>query len=349
MNKTHKIPASDHRSNSFDLFRLLAASMVVVGHSYVLLGKVPPLLFGIPVHVMGVFSFFSLSGYLITQSTIRDANPIRFFARRLARIMPALWVCILFSIAFGAFLSRLSMREYFENPSTITYLQNLILRIQFFLPGTFENSKVTSAFNGSLWSISAEFLMYCVALSVALASRFRVIALVFIFVIATIIRLSTADFVFYNISFYQLYSAGIYFLFGMCIALMPPSAVDRKYELSAFLLFACLMLSSSEIFQQFGLPALYSFAVISICRTSSTSSEAIVSKIGDISYGIYLYSFPVQQALIFNAGIKAPLILILICFAIVFPLAYASWHTVEKPCLDVVKSALKKRQIGDVV
>ncbi|MBR7654808.1 acyltransferase [Brucella oryzae] len=346
MNKTNKIPTSDHRSNSFDLFRLLAASMVVIGHSYALLGNAPPLLFGIPVHVMGVFSFFSLSRYLITQSTMRDAHPIRFFARRLARIIPALWVCILFSIVFGAFLSRLSMREYFDNPSTITYLQNLILRIQFFLPGTFEDSEVTSAFNGSLWSISAEFLMYCVALSVALASRFRVTALVFIFAVATIIRLTTADFVFYNISFYQLYSAGIYFVFGMCVALMPPSSVDRKYELSALLLFACLMLSSSETFQHFGLPALYSFVVISICRTSSTSSKAIASNFGDTSYGIYLYSFPVQQALIFNAGIKAPLILILITFAIVLPLAYASWRVVEKPCLDVVKSTLKKRTIG---
>ncbi|OOO29693.1 acyltransferase [Agrobacterium sp. YIC 4121] len=344
MNTTQKIPASDHRSNSFDLFRLLAASMVVVGHSYVLLGKAPPLLFGIPVHVMGVFSFFSLSGYLITQSTMRDSNPVRFFARRLARIMPALWVCIFLSIVFGAFLSRLSMAEYFDHPSTIAYLQNLILRIQFFLPGTFEESKVTSAFNGSLWSISAEFLMYCVALSVALALRFRVIVLVSIFAIATIVRLTTEDFVFYNISFYQLYSAGIYFVFGMCVALMPSSTVDRKYELSALLLFACLMLSSAGTFQQFGLPALYSFAVISICRTGSTSSKAISSKIGDVSYGIYLYSFPVQQALIFNAGIKSALVLILITFAIVLPLAYASWRAVEKPCLDFVKTTLKKKR-----
>lgn len=343
MNTTEKIPASDHRSNSFDLFRLLAASMVIVGHSYVLLGKAPPLLFGIPVHVMGVFSFFSLSGYLITQSTIRDANPIRFFARRLARIMPALWVCIFLSILFGALLSRLSMSEFFAHPATTAYLQNLVLRIQFFLPGTFEASSVTSAFNGSLWSISAEFLMYCVALSVALASRFRIFVLASIFVMATIVRLTTDDFVFYNISFYQLYSAGIYFVFGMCVALAPASSVDRKYELSALLLFACLMLSSSGTFQQFVLPALYSFAVISICRTSSTSSRAIASKIGDVSYGIYLYSFPVQQALIFNAGINSPLILTLITFAIVFPLAYASWRKVEKPCLDFVKTTLKNK------
>lgn len=349
MAKTEPIPVSDHRTNSFDLFRLLAASMVVVGHSYALLGKEPPMLFGNTVNNMGVSSFFSLSGYLITQSTIRDANPIRFFARRLGRIIPALWVCVLLSVVFGAFISRLPMSDYFAHPSTAAYLQNLVLYIQFSLPGTFEASQVTSAFNGSLWSISAEFFMYCVALFVALASPFRVIALVSIFIIATIIRLTTEDFVFYHISFYQLYSSGIYFVFGMCVALMPPSAVDRKYELSALLLFAGLMLSCSGTFQRFGLPAIYSYAVISICRTNSTSSKAITTKIGDISYGVYLYSLPVQQALIFNAEIKSPFILMLVTFAIVLPLAYASWRLVERPCLEIVKSTLKNRAIGTVV
>jgi len=56
-------------------------------------------------------------------------------------------------------------------------------------------------------------------------------------------------------------------------------------------------------------------------------------RFGDISYGLYLYAFPVQQLLLYlRPGIPAP---ILICALITLPLAFLSWHFVEKQALRI--------------
>jgi peptidoglycan/LPS O-acetylase OafA/YrhL len=60
--------------------------------------------------------------------------------------------------------------------------------------------------------------------------------------------------------------------------------------------------------------------------------------LGDYSYGLYIYAFPVQQTLAALRPGIAPLPMFLAAFPLVAGLAVVSWHVVEKPSL-----ALKER------
>jgi peptidoglycan/LPS O-acetylase OafA/YrhL len=52
----------------------------------------------------------------------------------------------------------------------------------------------------------------------------------------------------------------------------------------------------------------------------------------DISYGLYIYAFPVQQILFGLSGyIVSPVYLLIETFAVTTLLALASWHLIEKP------------------
>lgn len=67
-------------------------------------------------------------------------------------------------------------------------------------------------------------------------------------------------------------------------------------------------------------------------------------KISDLSYGIYIYAFPVQQALIhYHKPTVNELTIYTTC--IVFILSYFSWHLVESKALKY-KRIFSKRKIA---
>lgn len=53
----------------------------------------------------------------------------------------------------------------------------------------------------------------------------------------------------------------------------------------------------------------------------------------DISFGIYVYSYPVQQAILAHFGLMTPTALFLLTMLFVVPLSLASWHWIEAPAL----------------
>jgi len=57
------------------------------------------------------------------------------------------------------------------------------------------------------------------------------------------------------------------------------------------------------------------------------------NRVGDYSYGVYIYAFPVQQALIASFPDMGAMGVFLSATAITLPLAIASWHYIEKPAL----------------
>nr|WP_245858235.1 acyltransferase family protein [Sphingomonas guangdongensis] len=75
-----RLRATVRHANSLDLLRLIAASAVIVGHSWPILGQPDPPLLGTSVNALGVFAFFAISGYLITKSWSADRNLARFWA-----------------------------------------------------------------------------------------------------------------------------------------------------------------------------------------------------------------------------------------------------------------------------
>jgi len=61
----------------------------------------------------------------------------------------------------------------------------------------------------------------------------------------------------------------------------------------------------------------------------------------DLSYGTYLYAFPVQQVLAMNVGLRHPWAIFALAAPITLGLAWLSWHLVEKRCLAWKRSSIK--------
>src|ERR1700749_4903885 len=87
------------RHNNFDALRLVAAIFVIFSHSFLIAEGTQNnewliLLTGNQsiLGLTGVFVFFAISGFLVTQSFEQSPNPRHFLAKRALRIFPGLFV-----------------------------------------------------------------------------------------------------------------------------------------------------------------------------------------------------------------------------------------------------------------
>jgi peptidoglycan/LPS O-acetylase OafA/YrhL len=63
----------------------------------------------------------------------------------------------------------------------------------------------------------------------------------------------------------------------------------------------------------------------------------------DLSYGVYVYGWPVQQACVYALGIREPALLFGASMAVIVPLAWLSWTFIEQPCLRRMRGHLPTR------
>lgn len=311
-------------SNLFDLIRIVAAGMVIVGHAWPLSGVTgPPTLAGISVHHLGVYVFFALSGYLLARSWAREPRPAPFLIRRALRIFPALALVVVVTLGLiGPLMTTERPAAYWGSGQTWSYLLNLTLLAEYELPGVFTDNP-TTAVNGSLWSLGPEFSCYLglVALGLLGAWASRVLRGVLALATATaIIAIPLTG------PLRTTMIAVVFFIIGSLIAEIPRSV--RLPLWPAVLGTVILPFLGGEV----GLVAGWVFVPYAVIAVGSRSSRiaAPLSRLGDPSYGMYLWAFPVQQIVVALAG---PLPL-WASVAIVLPaavmLGYASWHLVER-------------------
>lgn len=95
------------RTNNLDLVRLFGAALVIYGHAYPIAGAASPGFAANGVATIGVKIFFSIRGYLVALSWLRDPHLGRFLLRRSLRIFSALIVVVLLSaLVLGPVRSR---------------------------------------------------------------------------------------------------------------------------------------------------------------------------------------------------------------------------------------------------
>lgn len=159
------------RSKIFDWLRLGGALAVLIGHSFVLLGRPAP--FGIDWHVYGVLLFFLVSGYLIAGSWRADPRFLRFAEKRARRIMPGLVaVVLLTALLLGPLLT--TSPDYW--PGALRYIwRNVLLLPLHALPGVFEGNP-QPAVNGSLWTLPVEVFCYVLTPLLVFAGRWACLA-----------------------------------------------------------------------------------------------------------------------------------------------------------------------------
>ena len=155
--------------------RLIAAVMVLLGHSYAVTGTgaQEPMHYLFPgtlTHITGVMLFFVISGFLITLSWVRRPELPRFLRARALRIWPAFAVCVgLTGLVLGPLVTTLPLHAYFIDGdrygTVVGYVfNNAVLNLRQYLPGVFEQNPIPRYVNGSLWTLPVEATLYlCVA------------------------------------------------------------------------------------------------------------------------------------------------------------------------------------------
>jgi peptidoglycan/LPS O-acetylase OafA/YrhL len=328
------------QKNNFDILRLCAALAVLWSHSFPLTGNLPrePMLryFG---HLTGgsiaLDTFFFISGYLVTLSAANRPIPSFAWARAL-RILPALFVAVVFAMLLGSFFTTLARGLYWTHGGTWDYLRNAyVFGLRFSLPGVFETLP-NSGVNGSLWTLPIEVVMYVSAGALALMGIkrplfFAIIALgSFAGLVAAIYGFGLSWYalgpaLLTSVSVFPLLALGLFFMAGAAFAKYQPTLP------SWFGLVAIAAIAASP-FLPLG-QAIY-FAAFPFVIYSIAFAPARIELPLDISYGVYLYAFPVQQSIIQVLGPEiGPTAVSLIATPIVCILAVLSAVIVERPAL----------------
>jgi peptidoglycan/LPS O-acetylase OafA/YrhL len=290
---------------------------------------------------IAVTFFFVISGYLITRSFDQRPDPRRFIWSRLLRIMPGLLV-VLFAVTFvvGPIVSSVSLREYLSSPETYRYFFSQATFVSFYdeLPGVFERNPMEWV-NGSLWTLRHEVECYALVLLLGVLGLLKRWITLGIYVVATIVlaiadqgRISDGHSLAaqnQHLNLLTQFLAGA-LAYQFRLALRPSVA-----WICLGLAIACLLLGNFGTAQRTVVP--YLIMVLSLGLRFRLPS---LSRFGDLSYGIYIYAWPVKQLLVMNGTAKHWFLTAALATPVVMLLAFLSWHGVEKLALSLKDLAL---------
>jgi peptidoglycan/LPS O-acetylase OafA/YrhL len=333
---------SGHKNN-FDFMRLVAAATVLVSHQFVLSGlEEPKPLPDITWGEISVMVFFVISGFLVTHSWLLDPSFPRFIGRRLLRLIPALAVATLLSaFVLGPLVSTLSLEDYFSSGQTWRYLNVIRLAIVYELPGVFIDNPYPRIVNGSIWTLPLEGRWYLVVAFLGLAGGLRYRLPLLIAWIAGSVLFGNA------ISTDGKNHPDIFWMYGLFFtAGMYFAVADRQGKIPGPFTFALLCVAATLAFLLGNWFAALAFLLPPLVLWFGQKSFPIIREAGhwgDLSYGVYVFAFPVQQTVIHLAGRASPFAILLSwSLGATFLLALGSWHWVESPTL-----AQKKRFKGN--
>ncbi len=326
-----------YQDNNFTLLRLIAAEFVLVSHSYDILekGLQQPGFFYNNTHLIlsdfGLYIFFTISGYLVTQSLL-DSNSLKHYLwKRFLRIIPALFTAICLCIVIGAFLTVLPIYDYLGNTATWNYLlKNITLVVtQYNLPGVF-NSLHNSSVNTSIWTILVEVKFYIALMLIAnhivvrkwlYLSMFILFEGLRIFMHVNNLHLSYIDADIY-------FTYGTYFFLGSLFYCFKDN-IPYKWFYANILMAVAL----STVYTPFEPVTLSLF--LAYCIIIIGTSKAVINFRGyDVSYGFYLYAFPIQQLLLLHFGYSVNIYFHILLSTVFSLLAgFLSFKFVEQPFL----------------
>ena len=330
------------RQNNFDFLRLLFSSLVIFSHSFPLT-KNPEILavltnnqldFGI----LAVDVFFIMSGYLIFNSLKYSKSSLNYMWKRCLRLFPALFFMLLFSLSIACV--AYAGNNIFRQKDFYTYLPNnlSLYKVQYTIKNVFETNPYPKVINGSLWSLCYEFTLYLfVLLFFPLRKNIKIVlyllliswAISFYAHLVSPTSLKTIFAIVYLESI-ELYRLATFFIAGSILSLVNLHKINTN--LMKIILFVGLVLSLVfnvyAIFSNLLLPVL----IILIGISFSKKLFFLPHKFGDISYGVYIYGFLVQQTLL-NYFHLNPYWLAFISLSITYVFSYFSWHYIEKTTL----------------
>jgi peptidoglycan/LPS O-acetylase OafA/YrhL len=331
------------RDNNVRVLRHAAALAVILFHCFALrahwaddpLARVFP---GNDLGALGVQIFFALSGFLVAQSYLHHHSLRAYVIARALRIYPALLIATLFTIIVAGLSTTLRFTDYLGNRDTLEYLWRTSTGYESShrLPEVFVANPYPREPNGSLWTLPVELRLYVAIGLMGVAGILQRRRIAAILTVAAILLLVYSPWPFsFLVDSVLVRKLAIIFACGALASLwrdiVPLSIPIAIVALAIYLL----------------LPLGFTRAVVTLpLITYATLVAAFHPRLrirrlargGDISYGLYVYAFPVQQLFLFRwPGLGSWQL-----FAIVTPLiagiALLSWRWIERPAL-----ALKSR------
>ena len=287
-----------------------------------------------------VKAFFIITGFLVVYSYLRSNNLKLYIKKRFNRIFPAYFMVILFCFIVGMLFTQLSFVDYITDSQTYKYLISNILFLNFIepcLPGVFTDNYMPFM-NGSLWSMKVEVLFYIIVpLLIWYLYSFKkeiVIVIVFMF---SIIYNEIFSYLFthtgnklYFLLQHQLGGQMIYFFGGTVLLLYFDKFCSNIRWI--FPIGLILYIASSR----FHVPYLLyieplSFAIVIIGIAYFCKPLNFLQKYDNISYGLYLYHFPVIQILVhFHLDKYNIYMTFILTLLITITLSLLSWFMIEK-------------------
>lgn len=336
--------------NNFNFLRLLGAALVIVSHCYYVTGQddlEPVNIFfngKAEASAFGLCIFFFISGYLVNKSAYDSSTTSQFLRKRIFRIYPALIILVLLTVfVLGPLATSLNTGEYFSNNDSWQYLSTMSgIRIRSNLPGVFtEKGYFLTSVNSSLWTIMVELALYfslTIFLMLNVLKNKKLFTylslLIFSLCLITVCLKTGLDFIYVR----YLNLTGLFYLGCFVFS----SGINNKQLILSFLvtliIYAILTVSKFTFikpdFLLFTLAGIGAFFV-------GTSKFFIIQIKHDISYGVYIFAFPIQQIVFkmlnFNPSIWLNLLL---TFIITIPIAFLSWRFIEKPSIEFNRKKL---------
>lgn len=347
---------TDRHANNFNLMRMVAATMVLVCHSFAIVGRPEPLheQFILTLGSIAVDIFFVTSGFLVCESLMQRGMRA-FVAARVLRIYPALIVAVLLTtLVCSLFFTSLPLNEFWTHRTTWSYvIRTATLAhptgLAWHLPETLMNVPTASpplkggAINGSLGSVYDEVRMY-VYLALALvavqwvhrqwfaghsregAFRSALTAAAVVFIAADVARSFGADWKINGLHLFAMFFAGA--------ALRGRDLGKLIRPLPAALALAAVLLGATAGRHAF-LPLYIVCLPYLVLAAAYLPGGALreYNRLGDYSYGMYIYAWPVQQ---WTASLwpgATPWQVTAVALPCTLVLAVLSWYLIEKRML----------------
>lgn len=316
---------------------------------------------------LAVNSFFVLSGFLITMSWERAGNPITYLLRRIGRIYPAFMVAMLFCAVIIAPLFTVAPHKGLSWHLFKEYLYSSIILQEHWVPGVFLNNRLSNALNSSVWTIRFELGCYLVVMLLGMLTLMRRKWVVLtLFIAANVLMvgqrfsgLAKTDLLLgvlgeFGASAGSLQFADRYFgplvhwpgllthFFAGAVFYVWRDSIPKRLWLFIGamgiywgILASCHSLGLWGYYVRFVVPVLMPAALAySLFWLAFQPYIAFprFAKYGDFSYGMYLYAFPIQQAIavILGTALTSAAMLFFLATPITLIFSIMSWYGVER-------------------
>jgi peptidoglycan/LPS O-acetylase OafA/YrhL len=315
--------------NNFDVIRLILAFTVFLAHSHELSqsSDLKPLILLLSSKV-AVEAFFVISGFLIIMSYEKSVSLSNYARKRVRRIYPAYIVSLVFFATILPFIEEAPARTYIS----FDYFKYLIFNAIFLnfispsLPGVFETNPI-QAINGALWTIKIEVMFYmCIPLIAWMCRKTHPGVILAALYVMGVTYSNISESLGWNTLAKQLPGQLQFFAAGMGVYYLYDRIIKFRWHCLVAVIAGFLLhyMRLSDFLYPISLAlTIYFFAF----RVPTIN----LSRIGDLSYGVYIVHFPILQTLIsFGMFDKSGWKGLLLASFLVLSGAFLMWHLVEK-------------------